>query len=63
MVAHAVVAVCLMRAESRFGESDGFDSRWAGVDEVAGLVSGRSDPWMEASEPIAGKETHSTELS
>jgi hypothetical protein len=43
MVAHAVVAICLMRAESRFGESDGFDSRWAGVDEVAGLVSGRRD--------------------
>jgi hypothetical protein len=37
MVAHALVSVCfLMRLEPRvrrFGESDGFDSRWADVDE------------------------------
>jgi hypothetical protein len=57
MVAHAVVAVCLMRGESRFGESDGFDSRWAGVDEQGKWLGWRvEDGWKRASR-LRGNDT------
>jgi hypothetical protein len=52
MVAHALVCICmfLMRLEPRvrrFGESDGFDSRWADVDEQGkcGWVGEEASEW------------------